>query len=697
MSTFVNNDALNFLTVYEIDELNEFISEYRKGAFASLPSNYKDIIGTDKAHTALNLKYLHKQIKNCIPEFPDSILSGSDIDRAFADSIDDTVALETVSCLNVQNILLGRSVSKTDTEYIKSYFGESRVLSSGQNGVALVTNFDRSQTSFVIKAMRRFDDKSLTDQMNEYNIGTYAINKLRSEIPNFAFMFGAFTCSGPRYSDSGQKLDILTICENSDDPVLYTIQERVVNSIPLSTFFDRCTRSDALNVLVQIFAALYMAENRYNFTHNDLHTGNILISSLQEPIVIRYDLGGDEPFIIKTQYVAVIIDLGMSYAEVVIDGEKVTFSPRGREASFITSDRPRFEADIYKLGFSLWLDYTPIARTLIQSGPRKGLMSEYMETSDYPNYTKHLDIIYEVLHVLNPSMILEHGVVYLDVVVNDLYPNGIPALSAPYPYVYTDDVYDGEIMVRHLFDSFGHEFNFKIQESEIGDLKVFGCAHNQSCLNQIDANLKYTSPASRAGTLEVFMHTVENHGLKPGDNIPLSIQQIAIDHHVEYLTKFSKEFNFNLQDIWAEVKRHSQIKLVTVTEANIEWYLRSPSRIDDLLRKMDDGIFLMDQIERLQTKARTLDKFTSMFGEFFSNNLTSYNETIAKSLATLSKVDASLITDYNSIANEVRFLYKRIGTQPKLKAIVKSTGVDPTTLIDRLHDVFHAYTVTIKL
>ena len=618
----INKDAMKFLNKDEIENLNDFISAYRRGAYYYLPSNYKQLIGTDKAHAELNLKYLHKQIRNCIPSSPDSILSGSDIDRAFVDSADDTVALETVSCLNIQNILLGRNVAETDIRYIKSYFGESHVLSSGQNGVALVTNFDNSQTSFVIKAMKRFDDKSMTDQMNEYNIGTYAINKLRSEIPNFAFMFGAFSCSGPRYSDSKGTLKVLTMCVDTDDPVLYTIQERVTNSVQLSTFLQGCDRVDALNVLIQVFAAMYMAETRYSFTHNDLHGGNVLVCRRPEPIVIKYDLGDDEPLIIKTQYVAVIIDLGMSYAEVEIDGESVVFSPRNRESGFVVSDRPKFEGDIHKLGFGLWIDLTPPARSNIRS--RAGDKTPYMKTSEYDKYTNHLDIVFEIIRLLNPGLEFEDAMVFIDVLYNNILPDHRPAGWAPYPYLSTEDVYTGKQVVQHLFDMFEDEIDFEIEEDQIGTMKVFGCANNQSCLNQIDANIKFTSPASQTMTLEGFMRVVKNRKVKTKDQIPLDLQQIAIDHHEEFLTGFAKEFNPHLQTIWDAVYNYEQTKIVTVSDANIKWYLLSPSRIDNLLSKLDSNIYLMDQIDRLKTRVEDITKFSYMFESFFDNNMPAY-------------------------------------------------------------------------
>jgi len=78
---------------------------------------------------------------------------------------------------------------------------------------------------------------------------------------------------------------------------------------------------DFLLILVQLSLALRIAQNKCEFVHNDLTPWNIIIRTIEKPIIISYDTDG---FIysLQTRLVPVIIDLGRSHIVLSQDDTK---------------------------------------------------------------------------------------------------------------------------------------------------------------------------------------------------------------------------------------------------------------------------------------------------------------------------------------------------------------------------------------
>lgn len=116
--------------------------------------------------------------------------------------------------------------------------------------------------------------------------------------------------------------------------VTYLMSENIINSIPLKDFVNRndITEADYLAVMLQLFNALNVAYKTYLFTHHDLHSSNVLVRILPEPVIVAFRDG-----YIVTRYIPFIIDY--SYSSITIDD--VEYGRKGMH--------PFPMSDIYKL------------------------------------------------------------------------------------------------------------------------------------------------------------------------------------------------------------------------------------------------------------------------------------------------------------------------------------------------------------
>lgn len=141
------------------------------------------------------------------------------------------------------------------------------------------------------------------------------LNELKEVVPNFMYTWGGFICSPPRRN--ARRLNGLDnvkydytfgeMCtknrENSQIMVLNEFVEGQSMESMLET--GSLTLEDIKHVLFQVACALRVAQVKFSFQHNDLHTGNVLIKTLRTPHVFNYDTKT-----ITSIYIPVIIDYG---------------------------------------------------------------------------------------------------------------------------------------------------------------------------------------------------------------------------------------------------------------------------------------------------------------------------------------------------------------------------------------------------
>lgn len=191
---------------------------------------------------------------------------------------------------------------------VKRYFKQLvKIGTESSFGNVYSSKFEDENTMFVLKTKQSIDRSSFYI-IHEIFIGLI-MNTLREDVLNFIYTFGDFQCSPPLNPST----HIFTYCKNSDVNVEYAIIQNIQNSSTLYEFIsDGCTPEDFLNIYLQILYALSLANIRYDYTHYDLHTDNILIKIYDKKFYLPYTTEKGKEYLL-TDSIAYIIDFGLSH------------------------------------------------------------------------------------------------------------------------------------------------------------------------------------------------------------------------------------------------------------------------------------------------------------------------------------------------------------------------------------------------
>jgi hypothetical protein len=141
-------------------------------------------------------------------------------------------------------------------------------------------------------------------------VGLYALNSLRAEFPTFQHVYGAFRAPGS--SLGGGKM--------FTDKSFFTTYTMVENLSAASPFLkwnvERKPSAKAVNeVISQVFLAISIAYERFNFSHNNLKLSNIYVHELDKPVTLRFG-----NVFIETKYIARISNFVFSHVNLPIKG-----------------------------------------------------------------------------------------------------------------------------------------------------------------------------------------------------------------------------------------------------------------------------------------------------------------------------------------------------------------------------------------
>lgn len=230
---------------------------------------------------------------------------------------------------------------------------------------------------YVAKVPRDPNGPSLYHEMI---IGAFGTNKLRSKIPNFAYILGGVKCSPPWIK---QNKDVATWCthnSNGRNDATYLFYENVTPATGFGDSLKTMAPKDFVNYYMQILLALRLARKEINLTHYDLHTDNVLLRSPPEgvKVSIAYETPGGNTEYMITDKIATIIDYGLSH---------ITYKDRhygiyDRLAYSIFPDRPWILHDAYKL---------LLFSAMIAQGNNAGIYNEINKIFQYFNNTERLD------------------------------------------------------------------------------------------------------------------------------------------------------------------------------------------------------------------------------------------------------------------------------------------------------------------
>ena len=230
-----------------------------------------------------------------------------------------------------------------------------RIGSESAKGFAFKGDLRMADAVFVIKTPRTPRE----DLIHELVVGL-EINKLRSYVPNFAYVFGGFKCTPPILKDiiaglpglplgSGKSESIpVSWCDNSNRNVVqYIIYENIVPAVSMNEYVSKCTFTEFLDKYLQIIFALLVLQKVKGGSHNDLHGENVLIkqnSGGKISIPYTTELGTVE--YLETDGIATIIDYGFTHLK-LDDGTPV--GPVGYENLGMFYDKFIPIHDAYKL------------------------------------------------------------------------------------------------------------------------------------------------------------------------------------------------------------------------------------------------------------------------------------------------------------------------------------------------------------
>ena len=207
---------------------------------------------------------------------------------------------------------------------------------------------DQANNVFIVKATK---DPKNTELIHEGFVGIYGLNKLRKDVPNFAYIMGAFKCSPP-IVDSDTK-DVVAWCNTTQNAVNYVIYENIFPGQDLESYIKQgCTFDQWLGYYLQILYALKLANEKVGFTHYDLHYNNVILRDLGGQVMaIPYITEEGRIQYLLTDKVATMIDYGMS--RIQIGNEN--FGVYNLTHYSVFPDRAFPLYDAYKLlGFSMY-------------------------------------------------------------------------------------------------------------------------------------------------------------------------------------------------------------------------------------------------------------------------------------------------------------------------------------------------------
>lgn len=181
---------------------------------------------------------------------------------------------------------LATSSSLAPNERVRAWIRDLRRIGAPSvSGFALLSDagYDIDEksiapTPFIVKAVR--DPTKSAELMHEVFIGLAATNRLRKVIPNFAYIFGGFSCSppvaGPFTAEDPQGKKVATFC-NKEDRTVQAMYENITPSKSLGELLKKMDSYTFLQYYLTTLMALHKAEEMCGFTHYDLHTENLLI------------------------------------------------------------------------------------------------------------------------------------------------------------------------------------------------------------------------------------------------------------------------------------------------------------------------------------------------------------------------------------------------------------------------------------
>jgi uncharacterized protein YvpB len=250
---------------------------------------------------------------------------------------------EAASCmLNATYFTSPYGYSFTPHERERMHLSKFKNIGGEDNKVYTV-KYDDSKITFLYKESPEFYKNDMDIIVHEAFVGLYCMNVLRKYVPNFMYTYGI-------YKDVVTLGDAKKTIRIPDAVQVDHLLAEYLGDTNIAKFILTCTPEQFINILMQVMYALEFAQQEFQFTHYDLHTGNVMVSSKFDGQIkdILYLRSNGNKRYVSTTHVATIIDYGD--AHVLYQGKHYGILSK----KFVNIDNKMSQFnDIYKLLLNL--------------------------------------------------------------------------------------------------------------------------------------------------------------------------------------------------------------------------------------------------------------------------------------------------------------------------------------------------------
>ncbi len=295
------------------------------------PDGYEKFLNklnVNKLKNLLNEQFYNKHLLKILLCFLQQVtFIGEDLDDLNSNSNSNQNRNDAMSMTDVRN------------QRIKNWLTELQSFNTqGINGYALSANFKDIEDLFAVKAPKN----NQVDSQHELFVGLFGTNKLRETVPNFSYVFGGFSCTGPVIGTDNK---IISWCYDGEN-IPYIVYENIQPNISLAKAIKTISGIDWLRYYMSILYAL-KAGQKIEFTHYDLHPENVLLREVQnkKEFYVPYETERGVTEYLLLNLLPVIIDYG--YSHIKYNNEHFgiyELIPDG-----VYPDKPSIFNDAYKL------------------------------------------------------------------------------------------------------------------------------------------------------------------------------------------------------------------------------------------------------------------------------------------------------------------------------------------------------------
>ena len=178
------------------------------------------------------------------------------------------------------------------------------------------------------------DNKNYIEDINEIFINQVRINQeiIDNNNPNFPLLISYILCHPmPIFKDKLCQDSIIDIEKYDMDDINELLRRNIIKLYGIYEYIDGKTLLNYIstlkfmrmtdiekwnflkNVLIQVFSSLQSLTNSGNYTHYDLHLGNVMIS--EKSLNYTYNLLDDSKLTVDNNFTCFIIDQGLSNVE----------------------------------------------------------------------------------------------------------------------------------------------------------------------------------------------------------------------------------------------------------------------------------------------------------------------------------------------------------------------------------------------